>query len=877
MIAPRPSRAVAGPLPSRRSWSAAFASLADTPQRPMATRTARYSAEDIEILEDLSPILHRPGMYTDPVNPNHALVEVIDNAVGRGSRGLRQATSTVDALRGRIGRGRGRRPRHPGRHPPEEEGAGGAGDLHHAAFGRQVPQDRQGRGLPHRRRPARRGRLRDQRARRRGSKSKSSATARATASCSRDNGKVKEPLKKIGTVGAARSRHARALLARSEVLRLAEDRRRRHRGAAARQGDAAARREVHARRSRRTARSRRHDLALPRGHQGLLRRRDRRAPSRWPRRSSASATSPRSRSRTASPRARARCGRSRGPPEGDLVTESYVNMIPTRHGGTHVSGLREGVYNAIKNFIDLHAMGQRGLKVVPEDVWSRANFVLSVKMLDPQFKGQVKNELISRDGVKLVAQMVRDPFELWLNQHVDEGKRIAELVMRQAMARTRAAQKVERRKSSGVAVLPGKLTDCASDDPDRNELFIVEGDSAGGSAKQARDKEFQAVLPLKGKPKNTWQDSPDTLYANKEIEAIALAIGVDHHKRGDGVDLSGLRYRKIIILADADVDGSHIQVLLLTLFFRHFPEADRARPRVRRAAAAVPHRRAGAGQGQAGAQALRARRAGARSASRRSCSDEGVKEGSWTVSRFKGLGEMSPEQLWETTLNPDTRRMLPVARRGRRARRRPRHLQHDDGARERLAAARVDGDVRQSRGCRHLLTRNRRPWLTRRICFDATATAALSRTSRGDAKARQPQGGGGGGLPPYFAPHDRRVRRRAAARPLRLDAVPAVRDRHGQGPRAAARGRRPEAGAGAASSTRCGRWTAAPARRARSRRAWSATCSASSIRTATRRCTTRWCASRRTSRCAIRWWTARATSARATATSRRRCATPKRG
>src|SRR5207342_1346251 len=211
-------------------------------------------------------------------------------------------------------------------------------------------------------------------------------------------------------------------------------------------------------------------------------------------------------------------------PEADLVTESYVNMIPTRLGGTHVSGLREGVYNAIKNFIDIHAMGQRGLKVVPEDVWSRANFVLSVKMLDP--------------------------IELWLNQHVDEGKRIAELVLRQAQARTRAAQKVERRKLSGVAVLPGKLTDCASDDPDRNEMFIVEGDSAGGSAKQARDKEFQAVLPLKGKPKNTWQDDPDTLYSNKEIEAIALAIGVDHHKAGDSPDLSGLRYRRVIILAD---------------------------------------------------------------------------------------------------------------------------------------------------------------------------------------------------------------------------------------------------------------------------------------------------------------------------------------
>jgi topoisomerase-4 subunit B len=346
-------------------------------------------------------------------------------------------------------------------------------------------------------------------------------------------------------------------------------------------------------------------------------------------------------------------------PEGDLVAESYVNMIPTRHGGTHASGLREAVYTAIRNFIDLHAMGQRGLKVVPEDVWSRASYVLAVKMLDPQFKGQVKNELISRDAVKLVAQMVRDPFELWLNQHVDAGKKIAELVIRQALARTKAAQKVERRKVSGVAVLPGKLTDCASEDPERNELFIVEGDSAGGSAKQARDKEFQAVLPLKGKPKNTWQDSPDTLYSNKEIEAIALAIGVDHHKLDDAVDLSGLRYRKVIILADADVDGSHIQVLLLALFFRHFPRLIQqgnvyvAQPPLFRID--VP------GQGKnKPARKLYALDRQELGAIEEKLADEGVKAGSWTVSRFKGLGEMSPEQLWETTLNPDTRRMLPV-------------------------------------------------------------------------------------------------------------------------------------------------------------------------------------------------------------------------
>jgi topoisomerase-4 subunit B len=345
--------------------------------------------------------------------------------------------------------------------------------------------------------------------------------------------------------------------------------------------------------------------------------------------------------------------------EGDVVAESYVNMIPTRSGGTHVSGLREGAYHAIRNFIEIHAMGQRGLKIVPEDVWSRACYVLAVKMLDPQFKGQVKNELLSRDAVKLVGQMVRDPFELWLNTHVDEGKRIADLVIRQALARTKAAQKVERRKISGVAVLPGKLTDCASDDPDRNELFIVEGDSAGGSAKQARDKEFQAVLPLKGKPKNTWQDSADSLYSNKEIEAIALAIGVDHHKLEDDADLSNLRYKKLIILADADVDGAHIQVLLLTLFFRHFPKLIErghvfvAQPPLFRID--VP----GQGKGKP-ARKLYALDKLELEAIEEKLVDEGVKEASWTVSRFKGLGEMSPEQLWETTLNPDTRRMLPL-------------------------------------------------------------------------------------------------------------------------------------------------------------------------------------------------------------------------
>jgi len=622
----------------------------------MARKAGGYTAEDIEILEDLSPILHRPGMYTDPVNPNHALVEVIDNAADEGLAGFATKVAVVlyeDGSASVEDDGRGIPVDiHPKKNVPAVQvifttlHSGGkfhktdkdaayriAGGLHGVgicvsnALSKRLEVDVKRDGAAYR-------------------------------IVFADNGKVKQALKKVGTVGPndhgtrvrfwpdpqyfdsptivaadlAALLRAKAMLLPGVKFTLGIEKKGKistqswhfpegikgYFDAAIAGGEPVAdsffgERYV-------AAQSESDSFAEGEGAMWAI---------AWT-------------------------------PESDLVTESYVNMIPTRQGGTHVSGLREGVYNAIKNFIDIHAMGQRGLKVVPEDVWSRANFVLSVKMLDPQFKGQVKNELISRDAVKLVAQMVRDPIELWLNQHVDEGKRIAELVLRQAQARTRAAQKVERRKLSGVAVLPGKLTDCASDDPERNELFIVEGDSAGGSAKQARDKEFQAVLPLKGKPKNTWQDSADTLYANKEIEAIALAIGVDHHTPADGVDLSGLRYRKIIILADADVDGAHIQVLLLTLFFRHFPKLIEhgsvfvAQPPLFRID--VP----GQGKGKP-ARKLYALDKQELEVLEEKLQDEGVKSGSWTVSRFKGLGEMNPEQLWETTLNPDTRRMLPVS------------------------------------------------------------------------------------------------------------------------------------------------------------------------------------------------------------------------
>jgi len=622
----------------------------------MARKAGGYTAEDIEILEDLSPILHRPGMYTDPVNPNHALVEVIDNAADEGLAGFATKVSVVlyeDGSASVEDDGRGIPVDiHPKKNVPAVQvifttlHSGGkfhktdkdaayriAGGLHGVgicvsnALSKRLEVDVKRDGAAYR-------------------------------IVFADNGKVKQALKKVGTVGPnehgtrvrfwpdpqyfdspaivaadlAALLRAKAMLLPGVKFTLGIEKK-----------------------GKITTQS----WHFPEGIKGYfdaaIAGGEPVADSFFGERYVAAQSESDS-----FDEGEGAMWAIAWTPEADLVTESYVNMIPTRQGGTHVSGLREGVYNAIKNFIDIHAMGQRGLKVVPEDVWSRANFVLSVKMLDPQFKGQVKNELISRDAVKLVAQMVRDPIELWLNQHVDEGKRIAELVLRQAQARTRAAQKVERRKLSGVAVLPGKLTDCASEDPERNELFIVEGDSAGGSAKQARDKEFQAVLPLKGKPKNTWQDSADTLYANKEIEAIALAIGVDHHSPADAVDLSGLRYRKIIILADADVDGAHIQVLLLTLFFRHFPKLIEhgsvfvAQPPLFRID--VP----GQGKGKP-ARKLYALDKQELEVLEEKLEDEGVKPGSWTVSRFKGLGEMNPEQLWETTLNPDTRRMLPVS------------------------------------------------------------------------------------------------------------------------------------------------------------------------------------------------------------------------
>jgi topoisomerase-4 subunit B len=344
--------------------------------------------------------------------------------------------------------------------------------------------------------------------------------------------------------------------------------------------------------------------------------------------------------------------------DGSPVRESYVNLIPTSAGGTHDSGLRDGLFTAVKSFIELHGLLPKGVKLMPEDVFARASFVLSAKVLDPQFQGQIKERLNSRDAVRLVSSFVRPTLELWLNEHVDYGKKLAELAIKAAQTRQKAGQKVEKRKSSGVAVLPGKLTDCESKDILHNEVFLVEGDSAGGSAKMGRNKECQAVLPLRGKVLNTWEVDRDRLFANNEIHDISVAIGVDPHGPNDAPDMSNLRYGKVCILSDADVDGSHIQVLLLTLFFRHFPKLIEsghlyvARPPLFRVDAPA--------RGKKPASKAYALDDGELTAILDKLRKDGVKEGGWSISRFKGLGEMSAEQLWDTTLNPDTRRLLPI-------------------------------------------------------------------------------------------------------------------------------------------------------------------------------------------------------------------------
>lgn len=333
------------------------------------------------------------------------------------------------------------------------------------------------------------------------------------------------------------------------------------------------------------------------------------------------------------------------PEGGELIGESYVNLIPTAQGGTHVNGLRQGLLDAMREFCEFRNLLPRGVKLSPEDIWDRCAYVLSLKMQDPQFAGQTKERLSSRQSAAFVSGVVKDAFSLWLNQNVQYAEQLAELAINSAQRRMRAAKKVVRKKLTSGPALPGKLADCSSQDLSKTELFLVEGDSAGGSTKQARDREFQAVMPLRGKILNTWEVSSDEVLASQEVHDISVAIGIDP----DSDDLSQLRYGKVCILADADSDGLHIATLLCALFVRHF----RTLVEQGHVYVAMPplfridlgkevHYALDEDEKNGILERLK------------------KKKGKPNVQRFKGLGEMNPLQLRETTMDPNTRRLVQL-------------------------------------------------------------------------------------------------------------------------------------------------------------------------------------------------------------------------
>lgn len=332
---------------------------------------------------------------------------------------------------------------------------------------------------------------------------------------------------------------------------------------------------------------------------------------------------------------------------GEPVEESYVNLVPTAQGGTHVNGLRAGLTEAVREFCEFRNLLPRGLKIAPEDVWDRCRYVLSLKMLDPQFSGQTKERLSSRECAAFVSGVAKDALSLWLNQHPAVGERIAELVIENAQKRLKESRQVTRKKITSGPALPGKLSDCASQDLGLTELFLVEGDSAGGSAKQARDKDYQAIMPLRGKILNTWEVESSGVLASQEVHDISVAVGVDPGSD----DLGGLRYGKICILADADSDGNHIATLLCALFVRHFrPLVDAGHVFV----AMPPLYRIDVGK-----QVFYALDEAEKKGVLDRIEAEKIK-GKVNVQRFKGLGEMNPPQLRETTMNPDTRRLVQL-------------------------------------------------------------------------------------------------------------------------------------------------------------------------------------------------------------------------
>jgi topoisomerase-4 subunit B len=335
------------------------------------------------------------------------------------------------------------------------------------------------------------------------------------------------------------------------------------------------------------------------------------------------------------------------PEGGELTTESYVNLIPTVQGGTHVNGFRTGLIEAIREFCEFRNLVPRGIKLSAEDIWDRCSYVLSAKMQDPQFAGQTKEKLSSRQSAVFVGGVVKDAFSLWLNQHTAEAEQLAEMCINNAQARLKASKMVVRKKVTAGPALPGKLADCSAQDVMRGELFLVEGDSAGGSAKQARDREIQAIMPLRGKILNTWEVSSNEILASQEVHDIATAIGVDP----GSPDLTGLRYGKICILADADSDGLHIATLLCALFTQHF----RALVEAGHVFVAMPPLY----RIDMGKEVFYALDEDEKNGVLDRLVAEG-KKGKPNVLRFKGLGEMNPLQLRETTMNPDTRRLVQL-------------------------------------------------------------------------------------------------------------------------------------------------------------------------------------------------------------------------
>ena len=333
------------------------------------------------------------------------------------------------------------------------------------------------------------------------------------------------------------------------------------------------------------------------------------------------------------------------PEGGELIAESYVNLIPTVQGGTHVNGLRQGLLNAMTEYCEFRNKLPRGVKLTADDIWDRCAYILSLKMQDAQFAGQTKERLSSRQSAVFVAGVLKDAFSLWLNQNVQDADRLAEMAISSAQRRLNAAKKVVRKKLVSGPALPGKLADCASQNLEKTELFLVEGDSAGGSAKQARDREYQAILPLRGKILNTWEVASDQVLGSTEIHDIAVALGIDP----DNEDLSQLRYGKVCILADADSDGLHIATLLCALFLRHFPKLVQDRHVY---VAMPPLYRIDLGKevfyalDESEKEAILERLKG--------------KKGTLNVQRFKGLGEMDPSQLRETTMDPNTRRLVQL-------------------------------------------------------------------------------------------------------------------------------------------------------------------------------------------------------------------------